>query len=167
LATAVERNWGCISTDIKNAFPCAQLPEPVWMEVPKAVLDMYSNPESDRYDLDKYEELKNSYAFVSSALYGLGHSPRAFHQHLDKWFRDNGWIALEADSCAYIKLDAAGQHVVAMAASFVDDCICVGTDEALDDYRRFMAEGYEISDLGEPTDFLGMQIHYDHEGKSI
>ena len=58
------------------------------MEVPKAVLDMYSNPESDRYDLDKYEELKNSYAFVSSALYGLGHSPRAFHQHPDKWFRD-------------------------------------------------------------------------------
>ena len=44
------------------------------MEVPKSVLDMYSNPESDRYDLDKYEELKNSYAFVSSALYGLGHS---------------------------------------------------------------------------------------------
>ena len=84
------------------------------MEVPKAVLDMYSNPESDRYDLDKYEELKNSYAFVSSALYGLGHSPRAFHQHLDKWFRDNGWQALETDSCAYIKLNAAGQHVVAM-----------------------------------------------------
>ena len=54
-----------------------------------------------------------------------------------------------------------------MAASFVDDCICAGTDEALDDYRWFMAEGCAISDLGAPTDFLGMQIHYDHENKSI
>ena len=54
-----------------------------------------------------------------------------------------------------------------MAALFVDNCICVGTDKALDDYRRFMAEGYTISDLSEPTDFLGMQIHYNHKGKSI
>ena len=54
-----------------------------------------------------------------------------------------------------------------MAASFVDDCICVGTDEALDDYRRFMAEGYTISDLSELTNFLSMQIHYNHEGTSI
>ena len=134
LVAVVERNWGCISTDIKNAFPCAKLPEPAWMEVPKSALDMYSNPESDRYDLDKYKELKNSYTFISSALYGLGHSPCAFHQHLDKWFHDNGWQALEADSCAYIKLNTEGQHVVAMATSFVDDCICMGTDEALNDY---------------------------------
>ena len=67
LVTALERNWGCISTDIKNAFPCAKLPEPVWIEVPKFVLDMYLDPKSNRYDFDKYEELKNSYAFVSSA----------------------------------------------------------------------------------------------------
>ena len=50
---------------------------------------------------------------------------------------------------------------------FVDDCICAGTDEALGNYRQFMAEGYTISDLSEPTDFLGMQVHYDHEHKSI
>ena len=86
LATVVQCDWGCILTDIRNAFPCTKLPEPVWMEVPKSILDMYPDPESDCYDLDMYQELKNSYAFVVSALYGLGHSPRAFHQHLDKWF---------------------------------------------------------------------------------
>ena len=45
------------------------------MEVPKSVLNMYSNPKSDRYDSDKYEELKNLHTYVTSALYGLGHSP--------------------------------------------------------------------------------------------
>ena len=124
-------------------------------------------PESNHYDLDKYEELKNSYTFVSSALYGLGHSPHAFHQHLDKWFCDNNWQPLEADLCTCIKLDAEGQHIVAMAATFVDACICVGTDTALNDYHQFMAAGYTISDLSEPTDFLSMQIHYNHENKSL
>ena len=29
------------------------------------------------------------------------------------------------------------------------------------------AEGYTIPDLSKPTDFLSMQIHYNHEHKSI
>ena len=130
-------------TDIKNAFPCAKLPEPIWMEVPKSAINMYLDPESDHYNLDQYKELKNSYAFISSALYGLGHSP-----------------------CAFLVLKVNMFNVM-MAASFIDDCICVGTDKALNDYHQFMAEGYTISDLGEPTDFLSMQIHYDHKNKSI
>ena len=54
----------------------AELLEEVWMEVPKAALA--GNP-----------ELADSYAYVSRALYGLGHAPRAWSQHLDKWFRTN------------------------------------------------------------------------------
>ena len=128
---------------------------------------MYSDPESDCYNLDKYEELRNLYTYVLSALCGLGHSPHAFHQHLNKWFHDNKWQLLEADSCTYIKLNTEGQPVVTMAATFVDDCICVGTDEALNDHRWFMAKGYTISDLSKPTNFFGMQIHYNHKNKSI
>ena len=61
----VERDWDCCHSDVKNAFPNAELPEEVWMEVPKAVLA--ENP-----------ELADSYAYVSRALYGLGHAPCAW-----------------------------------------------------------------------------------------
>ena len=60
LSVMVERDWDCWHSDVKNAFPNAELPEEVWMEVPKAALA--ENP-----------ELADSCAYVSRALYGLGH----------------------------------------------------------------------------------------------
>ena len=161
LSTSVERDWNLISTDIKNAFPTARLPEPVWMEVPKAVLDRH-RPDGP----DPKPELQDCYALVSMALYGLGHSPAAFHKHLDDFFQNDGWEPLEADSCVYIKYGADGK-VSAIAATFVDDAVVTGTDEALAEYRKFMQSGFTISDVGTPEDFLGMQISYDRKNKKI
>ena len=66
LSTAVECDWNLISTDIQNTFPTAHLPEPVWMEVPKAVLDRH-RPDGP----DPRPELQDCYALVPMALYGL------------------------------------------------------------------------------------------------
>ena len=65
------------------------------MEVPKAMLA--GNP-----------ELADSYAYVSRTLYGLGHAPRAWSQHLDKWFQSKGYVSLDADSCLYVLYDSTG-----------------------------------------------------------
>ena len=139
----VERDWECCHSDVKNAFPNAELPEEVWMEVPKAVLA--ENP-----------ELADSYAYVSRALYGLGHAPRAWSQHLDKWFRSKGYVSLDADSCLYVLYDSTG-HVQAAAATFVDDCIHVGTQASCAAYRAMLQADFETSGQDEvPTDFLGM-----------
>jgi hypothetical protein len=161
LSTAVERNWDVCHTDVTNAFPNADLPEPVWMEVPKIMIDR-ANKEDPEYA----EKLRQSYCFVTKALYGLGHSPRCFNKHLDKYFIDNGWIATEADACLYLKLDDDG-NVICAAATFVDDALVAGTAEACTSYRQFMKSNFEISDLGVPTDFLGMQICIDNSSKSI
>ena len=67
------------------------------MEVPKAVLDRH-RPDGP----DPKPELQDCYALVSMALYGLGHSPAAFHKHLDDFFQNDGWEPLKADSCVYI-----------------------------------------------------------------
>ena len=79
-----------LQCDIQQAFPTADLPEPVWMEVPKCVVD-------------RHPELKDSYAYVTKALYGLCHSPRAFNKHLDAWFRKQGYEVSEEDPCLYLK----------------------------------------------------------------
>jgi hypothetical protein len=161
LSTAVERNWALCHTDVTNAFPNADLPEPVWMEVPKSMI-----LEADKTDPAYAEILRNSYCYVTKALYGLGHSPRCFNKHLDKYFVDNGWVATDADACLYVKYNEL-QEPICAAATFVDDALVVGTPEACTDYRKFMAANFQISDLGEPTDFLGMQIHVDHKNNKI
>ena len=102
LSVMVEHDWECCDSDVKNAFPNAELPKEVWMEVLQAVLA--ENP-----------ELADSYAYVSCALYGLGHAPRAWSQYLDKWFQSKGYVSLDTDSCLYVLHDSTG-HVQAAAA---------------------------------------------------
>jgi hypothetical protein len=65
-----------------------------------------------------------------------------------------------------VKLDSAGE-VVCAAATFVDDAMVAGTEEACIEYRKFMRSNFQISDLGVPTDFLGMQIHVDSNAQTI
>ena len=124
------------------------------MEVPKAVLA--ENP-----------ELANSYAYVSRALYGLGHAPRAWSQHLDKWFRSKGYVSLDADSCLYVLYDSTG-HVQAAAATFVDDCVHVGTQASCAAYRAINANWRKFIDTGynRSPDFGGYnrKTHCAHSG---
>ena len=93
-------------------------------------------------------------------------SPAAFHKHFDHFFQNDGWEPLEADSCVYIKYGADGK-VAAIAATFVDNTVVTGTDEALAEYQKFMQSGFTISDVGTPEDFLGMQIEYNRKNKKI
>ena len=79
------------------------------MEVLKAVLA--ENP-----------ELADSYAYMSHALYSLGHALCAWMQHLNKWFQSKGYMSLDADSCLYVLYNSTG-HMQAAVATFVDDCI--------------------------------------------
>ena len=109
LSVMVEHDWDCCHSNVKNAFPNAELPEEVWMEVLKAVLA--ENP-----------ELADSYAYMSHALYSLGHALCAWMQHLNKWFQSKGYMSLDADSCLYVLYNSSG-HMQAAVATFVDDCI--------------------------------------------
>ena len=126
----MERDWDLIATDIQNAFPTARLPEPVWMEVPKAVLGRH-RPDGP----DLRPELQDCYALVPMPLYGLGHSPAAFQKHLDDFFQSDGWEPLEADQCVHIKYGADGKvAAIAATSGFVDDAAVTGTNKALAEY---------------------------------
>ena len=161
LSVAVERDWELISTDIKNAFPTSKLPEPVWMEIPKCIVE-----EKNEDGSLKNPDLKDCYAWVSGALYGLAHSPRCFSKHLDKWFRSKGYEPLDADSCLYVKYDEHGK-VRAAAATFVDDALVAGDEQSIAEYRAMLKEDFTCSDLGMPSDFLGMQIERNRQAGTL
>ena len=70
-------------------------------------------------------------------------------------------MSLDADSCLCMLYDSTG-HVQAAAATFVDDCIHVGTQASCAACRAMLQADFETSGQGEvPTDFLGMQITHD------
>ena len=75
LSKAVGRDWAMVNIDVVNAFCTGTLEKPVYMRVPKMVKHKYPGKA----------------CLVKGALHGLAHSPRTFHKHLDKWFRDNGF----------------------------------------------------------------------------
>ena len=47
---------------------------------------------------------------VSGALYGLSWPPKTFHDHIDDWFRQNGFVRSTGDSCLYLKRPSAIQE---------------------------------------------------------
>ena len=93
-AKVVERNWDVIEVDIINAFATSQLPEPVYMEVPKMWQDDYPG----------------KVCKVTGALYGLSYSPRTFHDKVDAWFLENGYERSTGDKCLYVKRRSAIQE---------------------------------------------------------
>ena len=117
-------------------------------------------------------ELYDSYCYVTQSLYGLSVSPRAWNKHLDKHLRKHGYFTDDADPCLYIKYDASGCVCIAIA-SFVDDCLFGGTENAVAEFRRIMTKsddnpaGFAIVDSGVPTDFLAMEIDFDESAGTL
>ena len=163
LSCVVERQWELGALDIKNAFPISSLDDPVWMEVPRMLLEE-KNPDGSL----KNPSLADCYCYVEKSLYGLAVSPRCWNKHLDKKLRKHGYITDDADACLYMKYDKNGNVAIAIA-TFVDDCLFGGTPEAVAEFRRIMrksednADGFDIVDSGVPTDFLALDIDYKPE----
>ena len=76
-------------------------------------------------------------------------------------------MSLDADSCLCMLYDSTG-HVQAAAATFVDDCIHVGTQASCAACRAMLQADFETSGQDEvPTDFLGMQITRDRKAGTL
>ena len=144
LATAVERNWDMTNIDVVNAFATSRLEKPVYMHVPKMLQHLHPG----------------KVALVEGALCGLAHSPRTFHLHLDKWFKDNGFKPSEADKCLYLKR-AADDKLVLAVATFVDDALAAGQSADLERFRKQFGSFFKVRDTGEPKDFTGCEIFRD------
>ena len=104
----------------------------------------------------------NKVCRVSAALYGLSYSPRAFHNHLNGWFEQNGYTQSPADSCLWLKYDKSGK-LVGSLIEWVDDIIACGEDDFIQDFRTRINKSFKIRDYGNPTDFVGMQINHDRD----
>jgi hypothetical protein len=129
--------------DVKTAFLIPELEEEIYMAVPEGV-PASSNAGSN-----------NHVCRLLKTLYGLKQSPRIWNARVDSVFRANGFDPSQVDPCIYT-LRAA--NTAAFIGLYVDDIIIAGSCATVSEVKAFLANAFDITDLGPIRFCLGFEI---------
>lgn len=130
--------------DIKTAFLNGNLDEEIYLKPP---------PGSD--EKEKVYRLKKS-------LYGLKQSARVWNQTLHESLVKNGCKQNETDNCLYSL--ASGGDIVHLLIHVDDILAATNKGEMLNSLMSSIGEDFELKDLGEVKDFLGINTERDGDG---
>jgi hypothetical protein len=129
--------------DYMQAFPQADLEEPVYMRIPEGwhVTDSDGNP------------LERMAIKLKKNLYGTKTAARNWFQKLKKGLEGRGFKASTIDPCLFIRDDC-------IIVLYTDDCLCFSpkddvVPQLIEDLRR---DGFLLKDEGAINDFLGVNI---------
>lgn len=90
------------------------------------------------------------------ALYGLRQAPRAWYSELRAKLRELGFAVSAADPSLFVLQSADG---TVLALIYVDDCLIAARTLAdLHPVLEAISKFWDIKNLGEPADFLGISI---------
>jgi Reverse transcriptase (RNA-dependent DNA polymerase) len=147
LAVAASGGWALRQVDFVSAFLNGELgeDEEVYMEQPEG-----------------YVQDPNLVCRLRKSLYGLHQAPRAWHAKLSSTLQGMGFKASYADPSLYTKQTSSGPlHLLV----WVDDILMVAPDEAPINAAVKQLQGmFKLRDLGQPAQFLGMQLRRDSSG---
>ena len=150
LSLAVNLDWPLRQFDVKNAFLNGELEEEVFMQPPPG-FDHTAN---------------GKVCFLKKALYGLKQSPRAWFGRFTKAMKDQQYTQAHSDHTMFYKHSLNGK--LAILIVYVDDIVMTGDDEAeLSKLTRFLAQQFEVKDLGSLKYFLGMEVARSSKGIAI
>lgn len=138
--------------DVKTAFLHGELKEEVFMEIPEGL----EVPENVK--LEKVCKLEKS-------LYGLIVSPKLWYKKFTEEVRKLGLENDLHDPCLFTWRSNGKLAIVLL---YVDDMLIAGNDpEKLNEIKTHLSSVFQMKDLGEPKNFLGMTIHRDRNERSI
>lgn len=144
LILSLLRGWKTRQIDFVLAFPQADIEVPMYMSIPDG---FHLNGRRDTHCL---KLLKN--------IYGGKAAGRVWNQHIHKGLMERGYTQSKVDHCTYYK----GQTILLL---YVDDGIFAGPDD--DEITEFIKEirekrhysaKFDISDEGDLTDYLGVNV---------
>ena len=97
---------------------------------------------------------------LNKALYGLKQSPRLWYMELHEHLLSLGFQRSGYEACLYARRDSSGGEL--MVAVYVDDLVISGSSSAMvSDFKRSLASKYDLTDLGELTQILGIKVTRD------
>ena len=133
--------------DVKSAFLIGELEEEVYVEQPPGFVD-------PRY-LDLVYRL-------DEALYGLKQAPRAWHETIAQFLIDSGFNRGTIDKTLFYLNHSKDLLLVQI---YVDDIILGSTNMKLcDKFTKLMQSKYQMSMMGEMSDFPGLQVTQNDDG---
>jgi hypothetical protein len=140
------------SADVKQAFCSSEVApdDHIYVQAP----------------LPKYR-IPNKVFKLKTYLYGLQISPKAWYTKFNKLIRACGYIQSETEPCFFYKVHHVSGHLIALLVIYVDDVIGF---MSLVEWKTVITElkrSIDIVDLGNATDFLGLEIRDTDSGTYI
>lgn len=125
--------------DIKGAYLNGILKEKVYMCQPEG-----------------YEDDTGRICELVKTLYGLKQSGREWNAKLDGKLKKFSLNRLRSDPCAYNKRD--GDNVVIITVWVNDILLFTSSDRLLEQTKSDLCTQWEVTDLGEPSKIIGIEI---------
>jgi len=143
LAISALEDWEIHQMDVKSAFLNPVLEEEVYMMQPEGF------------------EQGHLVCKLQKALYGLKQAPRAWYNDINGYMQSIGFQNSTSDPNLYLS-----PKVILLL--FVDDALIFSNGmESLDAVKHLLAQKYQMSDLGEAQQFLGIEIHRNRASKTL
>lgn len=147
---AATNGWEVHHLDVKTAFLHGELKETLYVTQPEGF--EIKGSEHKVYKLNK-------------ALYGLRQAPRAWNNKLNQILMSLEFFKCTKEPSVYRKTVKGEIPVVAV---YVDDLFVTRTSTKLiDEFKMNMASKFDMSDLGNLTYYLGMEVYQHANGITL
>ena len=102
---------------------------------------------------------------VIKSLYGLKQAGREWNIEFNEQLKTHGWNPSMVDPCAYFRKTMEGLEIIVV---WVDDLLLFASNKALMMKMKSELQSiFEITDLGEPTRIVGIEIDRDRTKNTI
>ena len=152
LAIASEMDWEARQLGVKTAFLYANIEEEVFVAEPPG---FEANSKQKGLLVMK----------LGKSLYGLAQSPGNWFHTIDPVLISMGFVPLISDTCIYIYNH---DGVIIILTLYVDDLLVIRSDiQLIEKIRSKLMEKFKMTDMGDVSLVLGMQITRDREKKTL
>jgi hypothetical protein len=140
---AATKKWNLRQADVNSAFLIPHLPagEMIYMRP-------FPTMKPPKGKEDCVLRLRRS-------LYGIKQAPMLWNKEICAFLEAEGYVA-SPDPCLYLKKEEG--EVKAAVLFHVDDLLCTGEDNKIQEFMAALKSKYAIKDLGDPKFFLGIGI---------
>lgn len=133
--------------DIRTAFLNGDITEEIYMKQPEGYIETHK---------------RNLVCRLHKSLYGLKQSARAWNTKLNSILVNNGFRRGSADQCLYTK---KFENSYLYLLIYVDDIlVACENEEGITHSENILQNSFEVTLLGNVTNFLGLQIERDENG---
>lgn len=148
MAIAVHSDYHIHHMDVKCAFLNGQLNEEIYMQQPEG-----------------FEDGTNRVCKLQKSIYGLKQASRMWNERFHQFMIKIGFKRCSSDHCLYTRI---GNGTVCYILLYVDDLLIISNDiKIINTTKRLLSNEFEMSDIGQVDNFLGVHIVYDKSNHSI